>query len=187
MMFQTFLCSFVLAAAAHAQPFSVGLKAGGSLTDAIQVGSAATFATVSVDNHHYVIGPYVELRLPLQLSLEVDALYRSYNFQLAPGTKSSSVGSWEFPVLAKYKLFKGPVRPYIDGGLVFSHLTGLANIPGVLHNSDYGVALGAGVEIHALVLRISPEIRYDGFVFKNFGDVIQSNRNQAMVMVGIEF
>jgi len=186
MMSKTFLCSLVFIAAGHAQPFSAGLKVGGSLTDAIQAGSASGFAIASVDNHHYVIGPYIELRLPLQLSLEVDALYRSYGFQLAPGAATDSVGSWEFPVLAKYKLWKGPVRPYIDGGLVFSHLT-VNNIPGLLHSSDYGVALGAGLEIHALVLRISPEIRYDGFVFKNFGDVIQSNRNQAILMVGIGF
>src|ERR1700689_2235661 len=99
MMSKTFLCSLVFIAAGNAQPFSAGLKVGGSLTDAIQAGSASGFATASVDNHHYVIGPYIELRLPLQLSLEVDALYRSYGFQLVPGAATNSVGSWEFPVL----------------------------------------------------------------------------------------
>ena len=50
--------------------------------------------------------------------------------------------------------------------------------------------LGAGVEIHALLLRISPEIRYEGFAFRTFnsiGDALQSNRNQALFLVGISF
>src|ERR1019366_10238092 len=99
---KTFLCSLVFIAVVQAQTFSAGLKAGAPFTDAIHAGSVATFATISIDNHHYVIGPYVELRLPFKFSLEVDALYRSYGFQLAPGGRSNSVGSWEFPVLAKY-------------------------------------------------------------------------------------
>jgi hypothetical protein len=40
------------------------------------------------------------------------------------------------------------------------------------------------------LLKISPEVRYEGFVFKNFdspGGVLQSNRNQLLVMVGIGF
>jgi hypothetical protein len=186
MILKTFLYTFVLVTSAAAQPVVAGLKLGAPLTDAIHVNSVQTFAAVSSNNGEFLVGPYIEIRLPWKFALEVDALHRGYNFQSGPGA-STSVGSWEFPVLAKYKLWKGPVRPYLDGGLVFSHLTGVSQVPNLLHNSDYGISLGAGLEIHALVLRISPEIRYDGFVFKNFDGLIQSNRNQAMFMVGIGF
>ena len=190
MQSKTFLYLFVFAGAAYAQPVIAGLKIGAPLTDAIHLSSNATFAAVTADTHHYVVGPFVEVKLPWKFSVEVDALYRSYEYQLAPSAPSNSVGSWEFPVMAKRKFFAGPVKPYVEGGLVFSHLTGVKSASELLHKSDYGITLGAGLEIHALLLRISPEIRYDGFAFRNFnspGDLIQSNRNQAMVLVGISF
>jgi hypothetical protein len=79
------------------------------------------------------------------------------------------------------------VKPYIEGGLVLSHLTG--SDFNVAHASNYGITLGAGIEIHAPVLRISPEIRYDGFFLHDFtsNSFVQSNHNQAMVLVGIGF
>jgi hypothetical protein len=187
---KTFLCLFVLASAAHAQPVIAGIKLGAPLTDAIHLSSSATLAAVTADTHHYVVGPFVEVKLPWKFSVEVDALYRSYEYQLAPGASNNSVGSWEFPVMAKRKLFSGPIKPYVEGGLVFSHLTGVKNAAELLHQANYGITIGAGVEIHALLVRISPEIRYDGFAFRNFnspGDLIQSNRNQAMFLVGISF
>lgn len=173
-----------------AQPFSVGLKAGVPLTDALHIQSTSGLAAITTNTHRYAIGPYVEVRLPLKFSIEVDALYRNFEYRLAPAAPSNSVGTWEFPVMAKYKLFRGPVKPYVEGGLVFSRLTGIRDFVELNHRSNYGIVLGAGLEIHALVLRISPEIRYDGFAFRNFdspGNLLQSNRNQAMVLVGIGF
>jgi opacity protein-like surface antigen len=183
-MSKTFLLALVLSAAAVGQPFGVGLKLGVPLTDAL------SSTGLSTHTNRYMVGPYAEIRLPLSLSIEVDALYRSFDFQPAAGASTNSVGSWEFPVLAKYKLFKGPVKPYLEGGLVFSRLTGIKDLVDLNHKSNYGIALGAGLEIHLLMLRISPEIRYDGFVFTNIQDpakLFQSNRNQAMVLVGIGF
>jgi hypothetical protein len=189
MIFKTFSYFLVLeiglAGAASAQPVSAGLKVGAPLTDALHVSSSPN--AFSTDTHRYVIGPYLELRLPWKFSLEVDALYRSFEYQ---EKQTTSVGLWEFPVMAKYKPWKGPVRPYVEGGLVFSHVTGVKSAAELIHRADYGVTLGAGLEIHALVVRISPEIRYDGFAFRNFsspGDLIQSNRSQAMFLVGIGF
>jgi hypothetical protein len=133
----------------------------------------------------------VEVRLPAGFSVEVDALYRSFSYfqgSPLPIGASGSNGAWEFPVLAKYKLLhKGPVKPYVEGGLVLSHLTG--SDLNIAHASNYGVALGAGLEIKALVLRISPEIRYEGFFFHDFtsNSFVQSNRNQAMILVGVGF
>jgi outer membrane protein with beta-barrel domain len=175
----------ILSGAVCAQPFGLGIKVGVPFTDAVSLVpdvSPDSFA----NNNHYLVGPYGEIRLPGGFSVEVDALYRSFNYALRgePGSN----GNWEFPVMAKYKVLKkGPVKPYIEGGLVLSHLTG--SDLNITHASNYGVTLGAGLEIHAFVLRISPEIRYDGFFFHDFSSntFVQSNRNQAMVLVGIGF
>jgi hypothetical protein len=190
-MFQTF-CYFIVIAGlgaglAQAQPFSAGLKAGVPLTDALSVQPSNPLGYVE-STGRYIIGPFVEVRLPLGLSLEADALYRGFSFNSFQG--GVSAGSWEFPVLAKYRLLPGPLRPYVEGGLVFSHLTAPQDAVQLIHRNDYGIVLGAGLEIHALVLRISPEIRYEGFLFHNFdspGHLLESNRNQAMVLVGISF
>lgn len=184
-----FGAALIFSTIACAQPFGGGLKIGAPLTDALSIVSGAP-PDNSLSNNRYVIGPYVEFRLPGRFAMEVDALYRSFSFTYiygAFGAFAGSNGNWEFPVLAKYKLPGGPVKPYIEGGLVFSHLTG--SDLNIAHSSNYGVTLGAGIEIHALVVRISPEIRYDGFVFHDFtnNSLVQSNRNQVLVMVGIGF
>ncbi|HTB20384.1 MAG TPA: hypothetical protein VK708_19805 [Bryobacteraceae bacterium] len=168
-----------------AQPFSAGVEVGAPFTDAISIPAGGPDTTIS--NGHYIIGPYGEVRLPGGFSVEIEALYRSFSSSYR-GEPQTAGGNWEFPVLAKYKLLQsGPLKPYIDGGLVFSHLTG--SDLNVAHDSNYGIALGAGVEIHTLFLRISPEIRYDGFFLHSFrsNSIVQSNRNQAMVLVGIGF
>ena len=190
MLSRTFLLLFVFISIAASQPVSAGLKVGAPLTDALNTPNVSGFAQSAASTHRYAIGPYVELRLPFRFSLEVDALYRSYEYRLGSGAATTSVGTWEFPFLAKYKLLKVPVKPYVEGGVVFSRLTGIKDLIELNHRANYGISLGAGVEIHALVLRISPEIRYDGVAFRNFdslGGTLQSNRNPAIFLVGIGF
>jgi len=172
----------VFSAPAFAQPFGAGLKLGTTLTDALAVAPGFHLS----NDHHLVVGPYVEVRLPLGLSVEADALYETSLFN----SVYTGGATWQFPVMAKYKLFKGPVRPYIEGGVAFSHISDLAEIPALNHRSNYGIVLGAGVEVKLLVLRISPEIRYNGWVFQNLQDPLgqfQSKKNQAMFQVGIGF
>jgi hypothetical protein len=95
--------------------------------------------THGTDNH-YIIGPYGEVRLPAGFSVEIEALYRSFSSSYR-GEPQTAGGNWEFPVLVKYKLIKsGPLMPYIEGGLVFSHLT--CSDLNVAHDSNYGIALG---------------------------------------------
>jgi hypothetical protein len=181
---KSFAFLLLTAAIACAQPFGAGLKIGAPFTDAASLVQGAS-PDAGVSTNHYIVGPYGEVRLPGGFAVEVDALYRSfsYSYKGIPGSN----GNWEFPVMAKYKLLKGPVKPYIEGGLLLSHLTG-SDI-NITHASNYGITVGAGLEIKALVLRITPEIRYDGFFFHDFSSnsFVQTNRNQAMVLVGIGF
>jgi hypothetical protein len=185
-LFQTFLCSLVLAGLSQAQPVLGGFKLGLPLTDAFT--TVETLTTPPVSPSSYELGVYGEVRLPAQFSIEADALHRGYTFNVQTGSTliSTSGSSWEFPIVAKYHLLKGPVKPYVEGGISFSHLSGVENLV-VNHNANFGVVLGAGVDIHALVLHISPEIRYTGDALKNFDTVINSNRNQLTFLLGIGF
>jgi opacity protein-like surface antigen len=186
MMVKPFSFLLLLAGLAEAQPFVAGVKIGAPLTDALSVQSPNPLDYVA-NTGRFVVGPYVEVRLPAGFAVEVDALYRSVSFSSTQNSASAS--DWEFPVLAKRKFLKGPLRPYVEGGLVLSHLS-VPDVTEVAHRSNYGIALGAGLEIHALVLHISPEIRYEGLIFQDLsspGGTLHSNRNQLLAMVGISF
>jgi len=182
----------ILTVAASAQPFTAGLKVGVPLTDAFTVkpGDNIDYAA---QTHRYTVGPFVELKVPAGFSVEIDALYHSYAYSLAESPlplQSSSASSWEFPVVAKYRFLPGPVRPYVEGGLAFSHIFDVAHAPELVNSSNLGVVVGAGVELHLAVLKISPEVRYNGWTLHTFdspGGLLQSNRNQAAILVGISF
>jgi opacity protein-like surface antigen len=188
MMTKTFLLILVfciLSVSAVAQPVMGGIKIGAPLTDAFNVTNSPTFASITADANDYVWGPFVEVKLPWKFSVEADALYRGYHFGVAGGSTHAS--SWEFPIVAKYHFLKGPVKPYAEGGLSFSHLSDVTQVLTPNHNTNFGIVLGAGVQINLLVLKISPEIRYTGNTVKNFTGLIDSNRNQVAFLVGIGF
>jgi len=184
-LFQTFLCSLVLIGLAHAQPVVGGLKIGVPFTDAFQNQPYPTVATLTASSNAYTLGPFIEVRLPWHFAIEADALYRGLHFNNV--LASATTGQWDFPVVAKYKFFKGPVKPYVEGGLDFSHISDIQNLVTANHTSNFGVVLGAGVEIRALVMRISPEVRYTGAALKNFTGIVNSNQNQIAFLVGIGF
>jgi hypothetical protein len=185
MLQKTFLSLFVVAGFACAQPFGAGLKVGVPATDAFKVLPFPTLATFTAGSPRITAGPYVELRLPAAMAVEVDALYRNYDFVTAGGATSAS--SWEFPVLLKHRISLPLVKPFFDGGVSFSQLSDLRGLS-VNHHSNYGIVVGGGVEFHLLVIKVSPEIRYTGWAFRNFdSDLLQTKRNQLTVLFGIGF
>lgn len=205
---------FVGGAAAYSQPFTFGVKGGVPLTDFFNVASAFPDQSSALANtNRYVIGPTVELRLPAGLGVEFDALFRQYDYQTAGGfivgstsTKASS-NAWEFPLLLKYPMPTRVVRPFIDAGVVWDHLQGLeatvtpivsaagvttsqtSNPPELKNTTTMGAVVGAGLDIHALFLHISPEVRYTRWTSQHFtfGNVLNSNQNQAEFLLGITF
>jgi hypothetical protein len=189
-MRETVLLFFVLTCSGLAQPIGIGIKAGVPLTDALSLKPSTTLQYLQ-DTHRYTVGPYVEVHLPAHLVIEIDALYRSYEFQrVLPTLSKQPVSSWEFPVLGKYKLFGGPIQPYIEGGVAFSRLTDIPDIVELSHRNNYGVVIGGGVELHVGKLRITPEVRYNGWVYRGLESPLgqlQSNRNQAAILVGFGF
>ncbi|HEY1760510.1 MAG TPA: outer membrane beta-barrel protein [Bryobacteraceae bacterium] len=178
-----FVCT-ILGCASHAaaQPLGAGIKLGTTLTNAV---SAAESASIPNGNT-LIIGPYLEVRLGLGLSIEADALYYPSLYSTAAGGASL----WQFPILAKYRFLGGPVRPYIEGGPAYSHLSDVKTLPDLVHDNNYGITLGFGIEIKIAALRIAPEVRYNGVVFTNLDSplgLFKSTHNQAIFQVGFGF
>ena len=185
MFAKTLLLVFVAGAFAFAQPFGAGLKVGVPATDAFKVLPVPTLAVFTGESSNYTVGPYVELRLPARMAIEVDALYRSYDFRNAGVGASTS--SWEFPVLIKHRLASGLIRPYFDAGVSFSRLSDIS-LASLNHRSNYGLVVGGGVEFNLFLVKVSPEVRYTGWAFRNFdGAQVQSRRNQLTVLFGFGF
>lgn len=118
---------------------------------------------------------------PSGLGIEVDALYRS--------VKNPSSSSWEFPILAKYRLpVRGRVVPFAVGGGSFQRNDLLRAVQVGPAATATGFVAGAGVEAKSSIIRLVPEIRYTrwrgDFSFRGSNLI---HRNQLEFLVGIEF
>jgi len=154
---------------ARAQPFSVGVIGGASVTQDFQnnivglPGPPAPIISYSTPKR-WIAGGTVEGRLPLHFAIEVDALYHELEFTQAAvlpnGTLNSvsptPVVTWEFPILAKYRLWLGTITPFIDAGPVFRTA---GNLNGT-NPSNHGIAAGLGAEGRVWKIRLTPQFRY---------------------------
>lgn len=190
--------------AAWGQMFSGGIKAGVPLTDFFTTVSNQSFS-FSPSTSRYIVGPTGELHFPFGIGVEVDALYRhmSYTgagvFQGISAASNFNSGTWEFPVLFKYRFAAKIVRPYIDGGIAWDTLSGISQSVSqsvsngsptvVKKNTTTGFVLGAGIDLH-FVVHIMPEIRYTRWGSTQIVDpttFLKSNQNQAEFLLGITF
>jgi outer membrane protein W len=184
---------FLFAASALAQPFHAGVKVGLPLTDFVNTVQGVTSTTTN----RYLVGPTVELHLPAGFGVDLDALYRHFDYKNIAGTtitgiaNVNSAGDWEFPLLLKYRFPAKIVRPYVAAGVAWDKLTGLTNtLSGdAQKGTTMGAVLGVGLDVHLAIIHILPEIRYTRWTDQHFNitNVLHSNQNQAEVMVGITF
>lgn len=186
-------CFTLAAAMAYGEgdsPIGLGVKGGVPLNDAFVVQQSNPVRYIA-DTHRYTFGPYVELRLPAGFGIELDALYKTYEYrQVVPApTLDRTSHAWEFPLLVKKRFLPGPVKPYLEAGAAFDHLS-VHNVTELHDRNTWGLVIGGGVDLKLGVLRFTPEIRYTGWTSRHFdspGTLLQSNRNQAAVMLGIGF
>jgi opacity protein-like surface antigen len=202
------LCAAAFTAAA--QPISVGVKVGVPINDALDALKGNQSAYVS-NTHRYLVGPTVQLNLPFRFSVEVDALYKRLGYQFdqfaGPGSPTSTrtvANSWEFPVLGKYAIFGGPLRPFVDAGANFRHISGVDQVRTTLSavnvnvnplefnkDNDIGFVFGGGLEVKLGFIRITPELRYTRWGSENFRDpvasLLHSNKNQGDFILGLTF
>ena len=199
---------FVIATPVFPQSLDFGFKAGVPLTDAFKHGITAPLSpsTYRSDTRRYTLGPTVELRLPFGLGIEFDALYKRLGFESELVETSEGIltetraNSWEFPLLLKLRTPGIIFRPYLDGGISFRSLTGVKQFvtgltgsgtpPELRDKHTRGFVLGAGFEVSAPFVKISPEFRYTRWAGENFRDtlnLLRTNQNQADFLIGITF
>ena len=188
------LGAFCAISASGQSLFSIGVIGGAPFTDVVTATNQNNPAFVSKSTN-FTVGPSFQVNLPLSFRVEVDALYRPYSFTASEllGAFNVSGTEWTFPVLAQYR-FKTPlVKPFLEVGVSFDHLSNLSAAasditsgPGTLiHQTNAGVVLGGGVDVKIPFIRLSGELRYTHQGSAYFEGI--SNLNQAEVLVGVHF
>lgn len=177
-------------------PLGAGLKVGVPLSDAFEIAANPDRDYFS-SNQQYIVGGSLELRLPLSLAVEGNALYTKFNFSsrnLLSAVTGGTSNAWEFPILVKYRFNgAGPVRPYIGGGPTFRRIQDVLQVgsASIEDSTSKGVVLGAGLEVKLLLIRITPEIRFSRWGGQSFRDatniLFEANKNQGQFLVGISF
>jgi hypothetical protein len=195
---------------AQAQFLSIGGKAGSPLKDPVP--NLSPFSSFSPGR--WTGGPTAEFHLPLRFSIEVDALYRSsrgaatFPYSFGPATaaylssSSQKTRAWDFPLLLKYHLLDGPVRPFVSAGYAWARESTQAVVSytclgpsgsctppnfnfvprgGRLENTTnrQGPVAAAGIDFKSRRVTISPEAR--------FTHLTRPNANQLTVFVGFTF
>ena len=180
---------------------SVGVKAGVPLTDSFasvtaQVPELGITVREFSKGKHYIVGPAVEVYLPLNLSIEADGLYRredlTRQFSGILQGFSREFGVWEVPILAKYRLSSSLVRPFLELGPSFRAVQGgppdfgRPDTPTQL--STVGVTAGAGLSVKLRHVNFGPEFRYTHWGSDDKTTPrIPSHRNQVEFLVGLSF
>ncbi len=207
------VCLFALLAAGEcgAQLVGFGIKGGVPASGDIDSYSAWS------ESKRYVIGPMIDITLPLGFGAEVDALYRRTGFRTANGGFWGSyearyrANTWEFPMLLKYRLPLPLARPYAEVGYALRHMGGSSSSVGYTvdiptgerrayasrgeWNPDpsHGIVTGGGVEFGGRRLRIAPEVRYTRWnndpvgFYGTQGYRVSAARNQVDVLFGISW
>jgi len=181
---------FAVSGRAEESPIGIGVKGGIPLNDTFSVREQNPIRYIA-DTHRYLVGPYVELRLPGGFGVELDALYQTYEYrQVVPAfTRNQNSHDWQFPLVAKYRFLPGPVKPYVEAGAAFSHLS-VHDVLELHDRNTWGFVLGGGIDVKVGPVHITPEVRYTGWTSRHFdspGTLLQSNRNTAALMLGIGF
>jgi hypothetical protein len=186
------------------QSVTLGVLGGGRPTGEVLSG-------VSSESKGYVVGPTLEVGLPLGFSIEADGLYHrlgyQYTFSSSSGTLSvTETGSerdntWEIPILLKYKIPMGRIKPFVMAGGSRRSLSGSATFTStstspVLNGSsttggagrtnysaEVGVVGGAGVQFKIGRLQLSPQARFTHWGSRPGGYFYA--RQQVDLLVGI--
>jgi hypothetical protein len=164
-----------------AQSISVGLNGGFRATKDVTEGIAVS------ESKPYVVGPALELGLPLGLGIEFDALYHREGYRYSHGLAGGGLGyenvrersnSWEFPLLLKYEPRPGAlaIRPFIEAGYAWRTMPGSFGFSGFLNmplggglfddhadtnwENSSGFVVGGGVRFGVGRFGIAPRLRY---------------------------
>jgi TonB dependent receptor len=196
------LSCLVLWAAPNAfgQHLSFGIKAGVPITDMVQTNAIIPDQPFQAETKRYTVGPVVDIGLPLGLGIEVGAMYKHFGqqtqqFTFGPGGTtigdtfypnvtffpvSAAGSSWEFPIAGQYHISLPLLRPYVEAGFSYNHLTNVyfpnqpqpGTLPTLLPDGSRlfpahgkpenrgGFLLGVGFELKLKRIHLTPGLRY---------------------------
>ena len=213
------LCLFVtgvyLCALAPVQaesPVSGGVRGGIYLIDWFKALDGGPSGVGTDESSKGAVGPFVSVRLPGRLALQVEGLRRGYGFKRAAGrlgvfsSHDESGSSWDVPALLVWRpdYQENGWQPYIGAGPAARYVT--ANFTDILrrprlfpsdppasettttgHRSGAkgGVVVTAGMERRIGPVVISTELRYARWMADTLlGDIVP-NRNQVSILFGV--
>jgi hypothetical protein len=187
------------------QAVSVGVIGGIPITEAVKI--VDTNQNFNFENQRrFVVGPTVQINLPARFGIEIDGLYRSvgYDFDNPTFRIRTRANSWEIPLMAKFEILPGPIRPFIQGGANFRYISGISRKQQVISTGaetdqpldldglfQTGFTFGGGVAFKFGRVRISPQVRYTHWGEENLRDPLNSflrvNSNQGDFLVALTF
>lgn len=167
------------------QPLRVGFIAGIGLGTDFRVGQFNR--AQRPERNSGIYGVVLEVPLTREWSVEADGLYRPLHGSEPEFGRSVRFAhlTWEFPVLAKYRIpLTSRLRPFFEGGPSF-RAEGNLNLRNASH---YGATFGGGVETSFHRLRVAPTYRYTRWSGGDeSGAVSQTHRNQHQLLVSFTF
>jgi hypothetical protein len=110
----------------QAQHVGFGVKGGAVLTGTFTNHSGNAR---SDESKRHTLGPMVEVELLKGFGIEFDALFRKIGYtdtnnSDGPWLSRESDGSWEFPILLKYRVRRWASQPFVNSGYAFRSVKG---------------------------------------------------------------
>jgi len=180
----SFMFLFASANPAGAQALGLGIEGGARVSNDV----FGNLHDISSESRRYIVGPRVDVHLPRNFFVEVEALYRTFGFtsydfsSVTNEITRARANSWEFPVLLKYRYPRFATHPFFGAGYEprFVHGNNLTNgayasgvTSGVVtytylinqqsatgYPVSHGAVVSGGLEFAAGPVHISPELRY---------------------------
>ncbi len=190
---------------ARAQHVSFGGTAGVPLNDLATASEGIVSTT-----ERFTVGPALRVGLPHAFAVDLELLYKRFDFGFASDPARIAVNHLELPLLLRYGFAGSFLHPFIHVGLSINWAIpsdGENSCPGadpesnyyciggrtaaqLRHQQTYGPVLGAGVEFELKALRLAPELRVTRWVDRNFGtqdSPLQSSLTQVELLLGFKF
>jgi hypothetical protein len=140
----------------------------------------------------FIVGPKLNIRFSPSLSVEVEALHRAIRSTQTvssevclnadcttrmPFTRTATETefTWEFPVLGRYQMSLGRLKPFVEGGPSFRPAE---------NRELTGITAGGGVEIPIGRIRLTPSLRYTHW--QNSGQYLGANPDQLQFILGVD-
>ncbi len=158
----------VLASSAHAQRVSLGAVAGGYANkDFVShyIPTPGFNPNIAVsDAGGFIFGPTIEIPVNRRFSFAVDEHYKTLHYKQSAsfypdgsvGYAPATVVTWQFPLLARYRVPAGPASIFLEGG---PSLRTAGNL-NTTNPSHRGLSIGLGVERVWHRTAFAPSARY---------------------------